>query len=311
MRQALYWAGAVVILVVWLSVDRPSEVGPDLAIYSNTIEGMRGGESYYVSMYNALSAINGPPTEARSYRLPTIFYVWRITGLSWGIVLAVIILTGWQVTSLTNPVIGVFTAAYLASLAVPPGVPALYGWVEFWALPFVLASIMAIRHDRWGLAAVAVLCGALVRETVAPVMVSGLVAAWVGRRSPGPWLSACLVWTIVYVWHLDHVLLSPVGTEKALVGTGGLEAAINMAAPALGVGGAVVVAYAVWHARFTAEWWLTLPITLGIPAAGLVASRSYWGILVFPVALVLAWSREQRLETRWDRRVSDPGPALA
>jgi hypothetical protein len=285
----MYWLGAAAIVVLWLWVlQRPADVGPDLEVYSRTVSEMRQGHGYYQAMYDALSAVNGPPSEARSYRFPTVFYLWWFTGLTWPLVLAVIIVAGWEVSLISHPVVGVFCAVYLATIARPPSVPAVYGWIELWALPLVLAAILAIRRDRWTLAAVCVLAAALVRETVAPVLVAGAVAAWLSHRSLRPWLIASAAWLSFLAWHLSHVLLSPTGTEMSLVGTGGLWAALNMAGPAIAPVGAIVTVIALWRARFTPEWWLTLPLLVGIPLIGLIASRDYWGILVFPVALALA-----------------------
>jgi hypothetical protein len=299
MRQAMYAVGAIAVLVIFLFVrEQPTEIGPDLAIYSQTVSEMKSGAGYYQAMYDALSRTNGAPSEARSYRLPTVFLLWRYTGLTWAIVLLVIIASGWEVALLSNPVFGVFTAAYLAIIAVPPGVPALYGWIEYWALPFVLAAMLSIRRDRWAFAAVCILMAALVRETVAPLFLSGALAAWLAHRSVRPWLLSLVAWTAFLYWHLQQVRLSPNGQEMRLVGTGGFGSMIDMMSPALGLLGAAVVCYAIWHGRFTAEWWLTLPLLVGIPLSGLVVSRDYWGILVFPVALVLAGTHEPRVRPR-------------
>ncbi len=268
----MYWLGAAAIVVLWLWVlQRPSDVGPDLEVYSRTVTEMRQGHGYYQAMYDALSAVNGPPSEARSYRFPTVFYLWRFTGLTWPLVLAVIIVAGWEVSLISHPVVGVLCAVYLATIARPP-------------------------RDRWTLAAVCVLAAALVRETVAPVLLSGAVAAWLSHRPLRPWLIGSTAWLAFLAWHLSLVLLSPTGTEMSLVGTGGLWAALNMAGPAIAPVGAIVTIVALWRARFTAEWWLTLPLLVGIPLLGLIASRDYWGILVFPIALALAFERHVRPE---------------
>jgi hypothetical protein len=285
----MYWLGAAAIVVLWLWVlQRPTDVGPDLEVYSRAVSEMREGHGYYQAMYDALSAVNGPPSEARSYRFPTVFYLWQFTGLTWPVVLAVIILIGWEVSMISHPVVGVICAAYLATIARPPSVPAVYGWVEIWALPLVLAAILAIRRDRWTLAALCVLAAALVRETVAPVLVSGAVAAWLAYRPLRPWLIASAAWVAFLAWHLGQVPLSPTGTEMSLVGTGGLWSALNMAGPAIAPVGAIATVVALWRARFTPEWWLSLPLLVGIPLTGFIVSRDYWGILVFPIALALA-----------------------
>ena len=99
----MYWLGAAAIVVLWLWVlQRPGDVGPDLEVYSRTVSEMRQGHGYYQAMYDALSAVNGPPSEARSYRFPTVFYLWRFTGLTWPLVLAVIIVAGWEVSNMTT-----------------------------------------------------------------------------------------------------------------------------------------------------------------------------------------------------------------
>lgn len=289
MSPRLYWIGAVAILTVWIALvpHRTEEPGIDLEIYQHTITAMRGGEGYYAAMYDALVSVQAPPTQPRSYRLPTLFWVWRWTGLSWLLVLAVILLTGWELALLAHPVVGVIGAAYLATLARPPGLPAQYGWVEFWALPLVLAAMLAMRSDRWALACVAVLAAALTRELCAPLLVSGAVAAAIARRPIWTWGLAAAGWAAFYMWHAGQAIVVPSGSEESLLGTGGIRAALWMSAPALGIVGLAVIVVALWRARFASEWWLTLPLVVGIPLVGFFANRGYWGILVFPVALGL------------------------
>ena len=41
------------------------------------------------------------------------------------------------------------------------------------------------------------------------------------------------------------------------------------------------------RARFRPEWWAAIPILVLIPLAGVWTSRTYWGLLVLPVAAAL------------------------
>jgi hypothetical protein len=252
----MYWLGAAAIVVLWLWVlQRPADIGPDLEVYSRTVSEMRQGHGYYQAMYDALSAVNGRPSEARSYRFPTVFYLWRFTGLTWPLVLAVIIVTGWEVSLISHPVVGVFCAAYLATIARPPSVPAVYGWVELWALPLVLAAILAIRRDRWTSRPLCLAAASCERRWLRPGLRSRRGVVIVSLAPP--WLIASD--RMAGVRFLAPGAFRLANRHRDVARRNGWP----LGSPQHGQSchrpvGAIVVVVALWRARFTPEWWLTL-----------------------------------------------------
>jgi len=301
-RPIVFWLGVVALAVVFLTLS-PSHVTAkhsDQLFYEDTVERMQRGEDYYSAMDAALFGVTQAPlTQIRSFRLPTVFIIWRYVGLSWPLAFVVLVGSGYLTMRLTTPIVGLAMAAYLVRLAHPVG-GLDYAWVEFWALPLVLAAMLAIRDDRWTAACICAFGAAAIRELAAPLVVSGLIAALIFDRPWKPWALATGTYVGLFAIHahLAATHIAPSGFEGPLVGTGGSAYLFDMAAPALGVFGFAAVAWAFWRGRFTAEWWLVGPLVIGIPLLGLVMGRSYWGILVFPIAIPLLWADRQRPPTR-------------
>jgi hypothetical protein len=291
MDRRLQWVGfctALLFIVIagllWLP-SRPVADSPEQQSYLATVRTMQAGEGYYSAM---TASLPDAPTQVRSIREPTMFLVWRYTGLSWPLALAVICLSGVLLSLCTNPLIGAAGTIWLV-LAAHSLVNAMWTEVEFWALPLVLAAMLAIRRDRWTLAACLLLAGALIRELVAPCLILGCVAAWQSQKPLRPWMAAVAAWCVFYAIHtrMAAPYLSAAGSEFPLAGTSALRGVLAMASINLGLVGLAIVICALWVARFRPEWWIALPLVVGIPVVGLTIYRLYWAVLVFPVALAL------------------------
>jgi len=77
------------------------------------------------------------------------------------------------------------------------------------------------------------------------------------------------------------------GVDIPLLGGGGVGSILAMAGPSSSVLGLAFVCWAIWRARLRPEWWAAIPILVLIPLAGTLTSRTYWGLLVLPLAAAL------------------------
>src|SRR5262245_16703276 len=266
-RPIVFWLGVAALAVVFLALG-PSHVTAkhsDQLFYEDTVERMQRGDDYYSAMDAALFRVTQAPlTQIRSFRLPAVFILSRYAAPRWPPALVVLVATGYLTMRLTPPIAGLAMAAYLVRLAHPIG-GLDYAWVEFWALPLVLAAMLAIRDDRWTTACICAFGAASIRELAAPLLVSGLIAALLFGRPWKPWAIAAGSYVALFAVHAHlaakHIAAS--GFEGPLVGTGGSAYLFDMAAPALGVFGFAAVVWAFWRGRFTAEWWLVAPLVIG------------------------------------------------
>lgn len=286
-----FWVGISLIAVIWYKAPASSGVGldPDLVMYKQAVGAMQDGDDYYTAMDEALNNVMGPAASIRAYRTPTLFWFWSASGtFTWHVALIWLILGGFLVALLSWPLPGLVIAAWLVFCAHPPGVEQ-WGFVELWVLPLVLLGLVAARHDRWTLCCGLIFIAAISRELVAPVLLSGAFVTFRIGRDYRPWVVAAALWAAFFTWHSQRVVahLSNAGTEAPLIGTGGPTAVVAMAGPLTSVFGILVVIYALWRQRFTSEWWFMLPLIVGIPLAGIVVDRIYWGFLVLPVAVAI------------------------
>ncbi len=288
----MFIVGAALASIVLLSLPPATNKDIDLVTYSEVITDMRAGMAYYPAMTDGLSRTVGPASTIRAYRLPTMFWVWRLPGLfSWTATLAAMLITGLLVGLATNPIVGLVIFLWLAAVGHPVGAEQ-WAFVEFWALPLTIASILAIKRERYAAACGLALSAALVRELCVLLIVGGAVAALRYHRRVSPWVAAGIAWIAFFAWHVRQLtpFLSSTGSEPPLLRSGGLEAVASMAGPyTFGIGRAVSVV-AVWRTRGMPEWWLTIGLIALIPMAGVLTARFHWGILVFPSAVALLGS---------------------
>jgi hypothetical protein len=183
-------------------------------------------------------------------------------------------------------------------------------FVEFWALPFVIAAVVAIRYKRFGLACAMTFSAAAIRELCVALLLGGIFAALRYRRAAWPWVVAIVAWLALFAWHVRELTpyLSASGSEPPLLRNGGLASVASMAGPYTFGFGLVVVVLAAWRTRGLPEWWLSIGLIVLIPAAGVFTSRFHWGILVFPTAVALLGS-ESKVFPRRPRELTASPPA--
>ena len=293
-RWLIFVIGVIAIAFVFLWPRPITGADADLVAYRRTLAAMSKGVDYYTAMEEALEGIDSAPSQIRSIRLPTAFYLWRTGIYEAPVVFALISFTGAIVARSSGPAIGLALVGWLSSVAFPFGYEQ-WGAVEFWCLPFVTSAILAIERDRWSGACALAFVAALLRELCAPLLLGGAFAAWRAKRPVWPWLVATAAWIGAFTWHAIQASshLSAAGGEKELFLSGGLRSMVEMAGPySYGIG-LVVVTVAVIVARGRPEWWFAIGLVAGIPLIGLLIDRPAWGILALPTAAALLppWDR--------------------
>jgi hypothetical protein len=287
----------VVIAIFWLSPRTVSWVNGDLIAYKRTVELMREGQGYYPAMTQALEETSGPPSTVTAYRTPTIFWLWRWTGLSWPLVFLVIVSCGVLVGILSWPLAGLAVAFWLVVTAFPPG-SEQWGYQEPWAVLPLLLGLVAVRKDRWALAAIAVLVAGLIRETTALALVGGLVGAVWFKKPWWPWVACLTAWVAFIGWHAHSARPFLTDGYRPPAGQVGVGAVMEMAGVWLGPLGIVIVLASLWRARFSPDWFICAPILVLIPLAGVVIFRPYWSWLSLPVAVALLGARQHQTRVR-------------
>jgi hypothetical protein len=289
----LFVGGTVVILFVWLgpATRNVRWVNGDLLTYRQILDLMRHGVGYY----DATSAVLHDHSAIRYFRTPVIFWFWARTGtFSWPATLGLVVAVGTLVGMLSWPLAGLGIEVWLVGINHPFGTEQ-WGYNEIWALPFILIAMLGIRRERWWLAAASALAAALIRETAVLVLVGGTVGALILRRPLVPWIAACFAWAAFMVWHISQVFPRLVPSPTGPASAGSVIHALDMFGAWLIPLSAVIVGYALWRSRFTAEWFLVAPALICIPLAGLWLYRPYWSYLVFPPAVALLGSARREL----------------
>lgn len=298
----------VAVCLLW-GVGAPAVAGEqfvDQILYRETTASMRDGDTYYEAMDEALRAhpaTNGPATSTRAFRFPTVFVVWQVLPTQawvWGLFVVLVAAMAFAVLHLTTwPFVAPLFAAYVLRLARPYSLGAAswldqYLIVEIWALPLIVASIVAWRRERrWIAAAAFALAAVLVRELVAGLLVGGLLVAWRSRRPVWPWLAAVVAAAAMWIAHdrwAGPYLVSQ-GHEAELIGSGQPPWTIT-AMMATGLPAPVIVGPLLWGLTVRRLWRLDrellgyLSLLLLLPFTGLLVGRNYWGFLVAPL---LVW----------------------
>ena len=190
-RVSVLVAAVLAVLATVIGVGNGYRVvDVDEVVFRDTLVAMRQGEGYYPAMRDALVAKEGaPPTQVRSIRPPTLFlFLSRFPPASWrylaGIVYLAILLLAWRLGRPLHPYGGPI-AVVLAGMWVLGATEVLFLHGELWGLPFLMAGALAMRNERWALAAVAVGLAAVQREIFVLPLLVGLVVvprrrAWVG-----------------------------------------------------------------------------------------------------------------------------------
>jgi hypothetical protein len=289
--------GVTVVLAVLAVVGVRSGETLDEHVYRQTVVEMRGGAGYYEATVDALGAVYGPPSQVRALRPPTLFVAWRwVPGSETGIRLAFVVfaalsgLLAWLLTRRwwTGPAVFVWMVAAAGLL---PGMVAQEHLAELWVVPFVLGAWWAWRSDRDWLAVGPVIVACACREFGVLLLIGGVLAAAVERRSVRPWIAGWFAVGLLAAAHVHEaaLVLTAGGRESPLIGYGyGLAERIGRMAgfglPARLVVGPVMFAAALWGLWRRRDL-LVAPLAL-LPLTAVIADRPYWGALVVPVYLV-------------------------
>jgi hypothetical protein len=204
----------------------------DNAFYFNVYRSMRGGQDYYTAFDSRYREAAGTPASSvLNVRLPLLYWVWTalpgpdwvvylFLGLSSGAALGVVPLVSRTVKLPLAIPAAAAICAYSLAFATQFAVFSQEPWAGALAVLGVAAMAVSWRSERWipwaaaGVAALVV--GTLVRETLAPVMVAGLVSVlWApaSRRMPllGLWAAGWIVLGSAYAahWSRARALIDP------------------------------------------------------------------------------------------------------
>ena len=298
-RVPLVGAVLAVLVVVRRTVAPRLPGVTDELIFRGALVDMHRGRGFYPAYRDALAAQGVPGSQVRAFRLPTEFLLLRpfpVSSYRWLAAVAVLATVAlcWRLVRDASPVVQavvlVGTAVWLAEL-----VPAVYLYAEIWALPWFVLGLVAIREERWALAAVALALAVATRELYLPALLVALVVAPAGRRRPFVvGLGAVAILGAVH-WTLAGRELVEVGNEAPFAAFSGLAASVrSLLSPrpgqvliALPIGILTVVG-----AAGTARRWATDPAAkvlgvtaLAVTVATLYGGRVYWPLLTSPVLL--------------------------
>jgi len=272
----------------------------DEAINRVTVEHMRHGANYYDAMDDSLRRYNGPAGSVRAYRLPTPFLLWRALGsvrAIWLFYVLLVAISAFVLVRLTSAPLSVPLIAWYMLHAARPhdagGFIDQYLIVELWVVPFVAAALLATVRRNWATAAGLAVVATSFRELAGLLLLAGLAAALLFRRSSAPWLAAIALSVAAFLVHsaLVHPHLVRHGTEIALLGTGGPRRVLTMMGVGLPHGtvvGPVLWLFAIGRLSTDRELAVRFGPYLALPLVGFAVGRDYWGFLVVPFALLWA-----------------------
>jgi hypothetical protein len=295
-----------------LAVRPPDGAIFDHRVFSSTIEEMRTGEGYYDAYLEAARGLGTDSSRPRTvlsepslfrWRLPTAFLLWRVVPKSMLFVLYLTVVVGGTALALSFateralPILAVSAYLLHAGNIWMPSQGTIEEWllVELWAVPALAVALAASRRGRWWLAGGAVAVGALVRELLFPILLTGFIAARVRRTAWRPWViaSGAFVLGIGVHWLVASRVTAVPGTESPLFGSASFPrsvlAIIDWPIPGPYVAGtAAFIASLFWLSR-TGELlrWSGLLI---LPVYGLIVDRPYWGLILVP--LTVFWAAE-------------------
>lgn len=305
--RGITWA--IVIVFSLLTVAIPLAAGDlidvDEIVYVDTLESMADGEGYYPAMRDALVAKEGePPTQVRSFRTPLVF--WLLSMIPGGL---------WHLAASVPFTLSIGLGAQFGkrfgargSLAAAAGVGVmavaysnhLYLHAEVWALPSILAGLLALGNNKasapWWFA-----LGVATRELFAALFLICMIYDWLkNSHHRRHWLAAAAAvsaFGLVHAFRASKFVAAagyeaPFGNEKLnpkfvvsaiSPGVGWLSWALGLTMVVLGVIGLTRVIKSDPIAPLVAAHVaLMLPITL-------VLGRVYWGFTFVPLlALYLA-----------------------
>lgn len=314
----------ILLVSVGFWVIAPHE--PDLemidhALFTITVDNMRGGAGYYEAMEESLAIVYGPEradvTETvRGFRPPTTFLLWRLLPgdqTIWIAFVAMTAVSGLLAARLARfPPLGILVTIYLLGIGMfeNGGVwIAQFTTTELWAVPLMLGAVVAIRDERWWLAAGLGLLAVTIRETAAPLLVVGAGLAVLGRLPKRPWLSALAMAAGLYGVHafLASAFIDP-GVAAGLPNRAEIPASTlriaGMGLPEDMVIGPILWILAIIRVFRFQKHSLLMSAYLWLPLVGLLLERHYWGILVVPFTLIWGLEEVGTIVSRISRKMS-------
>jgi hypothetical protein len=286
-----------VVFAAWGPRANAGYVFEDQAVSLGIITRMKAGSGFY-SAANAsmIAAKIGPVSSARSFRMPTIYLVWRWLPAPPALWIVFVMMVGattlllWSRT--TAPLAAVVACVYLLG-AGRQLFTGLWLMVEFWPLLPAAGFVWAWRLERWRAAAVFAVVAFLIRELAAGLVVGGLLASWRSGLPVRRWLIGvglcCLA--IGAHWWLASGYLVAHGREARLIGSESLPISITgmmgfLLPRGTWLGPLLWILAVIRLVRSKSV--MFLGPYLALPLAGFVVYRPYWGLLVIPVMFILA-----------------------
>jgi hypothetical protein len=264
-----------------------------------TVALMRRGLGYYDAMNRAMREVgHAPVDEVRAFRMPTVFLVWRWLPderAIWMLFVAMVVLTALMTFRLTRFEL---VAPALALLLLATGkMRTGSGWVnqwavvELWVAPASVATLLAWKRERRGLAAWLAFLAFLIRELASGMLVIGLIMSLRTGRAKAHWIAACALSAVVYLAHGDlagpYLVARGKGVELPLLGTGSPGAVVAMMGFGLPLG--AVVGPVLWSAAVARGWRARNGLALGllaVPLSGVLVARPYWGLVSLPAVVI-------------------------
>ena len=267
--------------------------------FQKTVELMDHGENYYDAYRDAFGIERDPPSQARDFRPPFAFMVWRLMPfdqLYTGYLVLVVGVTSLLLLFAARYPIAVVPVTFFLLIAGRiPGSPTSEEWLlaELWTVPLIAGSYLAWKLRRWWWAAALAALAALTRELTVPVLLMGLVLAHRRKLPRLPWIACSAAAAVALVVHFvvaaQHTVAT--GQEATIVGSGkGLTSLLHMVdwvLPDPEVRGLIIWIIAIVYLVRHPDDWLLWPIML-VPLAGFVANRPYWGLLFEPFMILFA-----------------------
>jgi hypothetical protein len=194
-KELKVFTAIVVVLfsaLAWFISSTPTPVRDvDEIVYIDTLRAMQDDVGYYPAMRDALVAKEGePPTQVRSFRTPVVFWtlssvpesLWRLLA---GLVFAASIAFGAHLAKPFGPYAPPIAAAGIGLMAISYS-QHLYLHAEVWALPWILAGLIALRQK--GAAAPWLMAfGLAVRELFALLFLFSIVKSWAVSKDQRRW----------------------------------------------------------------------------------------------------------------------------
>jgi hypothetical protein len=295
--------GACILLMIVIygfAVPQRGHFGHfDHFAFERTVELMDHGDNYYDAYRDGFDIERDPPSEARDFRPPLPFLVWRLLPfdhLYTGYLVLVVGATSLILLFAAKYPIAVIPVTFFLLIAGRiPGSPTSEEWllVELWTVPLVAGCYLAWKMRRWWWAAALAALAVFTRELTFPLLIMGLVLAHQRHLPRKPWL-VCSGLTIAGL--LAHFAIAghhtvATGQEAEFLGSGkGLTSLLHMVdwvLPNPEVLGLFIWILGLVYLARSRDDWLLWPIML-VPLLGFVANRPYYGLMFEPFMILFA-----------------------